>query len=189
MNIDKLIQVVGYLLNKNNGKMNYTKLIKLLYLADKESYKAINRSITGDNYISMKNGPVLSTLYYLISNNYNNKNILDLWNKYFITNKYDLIQIEKNINDSELSRFEKRTLEALDLQFKESDFIEMITFVHDKKNCPEWENPKVFSKPITEKAILRSIGRTNEEIKSILEEEKQYQKEEKILNSLSAIVV
>ena len=59
-NLEKLIQACNYLLKKNNYSLNYTKLIKLLYLADKESLKGAIQTISGDTYVSMDNGPVLS---------------------------------------------------------------------------------------------------------------------------------
>jgi len=37
MNMRKVIQVVGHLLQKYSGRLNYTKLIKLLYLADRKA--------------------------------------------------------------------------------------------------------------------------------------------------------
>jgi hypothetical protein len=45
---------------KYEHRLNYIKLIKLLYLADKESLKNSTHAITGDTYISMKNRHVLS---------------------------------------------------------------------------------------------------------------------------------
>ncbi len=47
--IRKLIQSAGYLLSlTKNKKMNYTKLLKLLYISDKESLKKWDKTITGD---------------------------------------------------------------------------------------------------------------------------------------------
>ena len=49
MNLEKLIQVTGYILKKyKETTLNYTKLIKLMYLADRESIREMNVSITGD---------------------------------------------------------------------------------------------------------------------------------------------
>ena len=56
MNIEKLIQVVGYILKKyDNHKENFTKIIKILYLADRKSLAESGYSITEDSYVSMKN--------------------------------------------------------------------------------------------------------------------------------------
>ena len=36
MNFKKLVQVVNYVLAKDDYRLNYTKLIKLLYISDRE---------------------------------------------------------------------------------------------------------------------------------------------------------
>ena len=65
MQIDKLIQTVSYLLKKYDYSLNYTKLIKELYLADRESIRRSGWSITGDSYRNLPYGPVLVNLYDL----------------------------------------------------------------------------------------------------------------------------
>jgi len=47
--------------------MNYLKLMKLLYLADRESMRRNGRPISGDRYVSMDHGPVLSQTLNLIN--------------------------------------------------------------------------------------------------------------------------
>jgi uncharacterized phage-associated protein len=59
-NEQKATQAAARFLKLANGKMNYLKLIKLLYLLDRESLNRRGRPVTGDQYYSMKLGPVLS---------------------------------------------------------------------------------------------------------------------------------
>ncbi len=47
--------------------MNYMKLIKLLYLTDREALKRWGRPVTTDCYVSMDRGPVLSEVLNLIN--------------------------------------------------------------------------------------------------------------------------
>jgi len=46
--------------------MSYLKLIKLLYLLDREALLRGGRPVTTDRYVSMANGPVVSRIYELI---------------------------------------------------------------------------------------------------------------------------
>jgi hypothetical protein len=46
MNLTKIIQIVHHLLAKNGYRLNYTKLIKLLYLADREALSLWDSSIS-----------------------------------------------------------------------------------------------------------------------------------------------
>ena len=53
-------------LKLRGGRMSYLKLIKLLYLLDREALLRWGRPVTTDRYISMDNGPVVSRIYDLI---------------------------------------------------------------------------------------------------------------------------
>ena len=59
----------------------------------------------------------------------------------------------------------------------------MIDYVHE--NCPEWQNPQGSSYPITNESILSTLGKSQEEIDFIMEEEKLYAKEDLELAKLS----
>ena len=54
----KTAQASAYLLHKAGGTMEHLKLMKLLYLADRLSWKEYDKSITGDEYYSLPYGPV-----------------------------------------------------------------------------------------------------------------------------------
>ena len=47
--------------------VSYTHLIKLLYLLDRRALSQWGRPVTGDDYFSMKYGPVLSEVLDLIT--------------------------------------------------------------------------------------------------------------------------
>lgn len=184
MNMEKLIQVVAYILNKYNGRLNYTKLIKILYLADRKSFAETGYSITGDSYVSMKDGPVLSGLYSLIKNNYFDKTVQYYWNSKFQTEDYDLLKIVSFVSEGELSDFETTTLDQIDSQFHSSSYSQMIDYVHDSKNCPEWKH--TFSSiPLSEEEIMKNIGFSDEDIKVIQEEKEFYKNEDKFWEGLN----
>jgi len=182
-NIDKLIQVCNYLVKKNNNSLNYTKLIKLLYISDKESLKQSLQTITGDNYVSMDNGPVLSKLYYLIKGQYRKESYQNLWNSRFIKDGYNLVAVTHQIPHSELSKFEMGILDNIFEQYKDTDVREIIKFLH---KCPEWKNPSGSSIPIKPEEILKSIGKSSEEIDWILAETQAFEEEERAFMSLAS---
>lgn len=64
----KTTQLAGLLLKlrEQDGRMSYMKLIKLMYLIDREALLRWGWSMTGDTYASMKHGQVLSNTYDLI---------------------------------------------------------------------------------------------------------------------------
>ena len=63
----KTTQVAARLLELRGGPMSYLKLIKLLYIIDREALLRWGRPLTGDRYVSMDHGPVLSQTLNLIT--------------------------------------------------------------------------------------------------------------------------
>jgi len=181
-NIEKLIQACNYLIKKSNQKINYTKLIKLLYLADRESLELTTQSITGDKYVCMRSGPVLSRLYDLIKGKYSEADQV-LWNSRFIKDGYDLVVTTENIPQGELSLFETQVLDKIYEKFKDYTVPNMIEYVHN--NCHEWKNPSGSSAPLNPKRILRNIGKTNEEIDWIIAETEAFEEEDRAFLSLA----
>ncbi len=64
--LHKTLQASGVLLSLDANRMAYVRLLKLLYIADREWLAEAGRTITGDEAVAMKNGPVLSQVYDLI---------------------------------------------------------------------------------------------------------------------------
>src|ERR1035437_9322409 len=62
----KVTEAAVFLLELRGGCMHYIKLLKLLYIADRQAFSEWGIPITNDNYVSMDNGPVLSQKYNLI---------------------------------------------------------------------------------------------------------------------------
>src|SRR4051812_25972921 len=62
----KATEATALFLALRGGQMHYMKLIKLLYLADREALLQWGVPITTDSYVSMDHGPVVSTIYDLI---------------------------------------------------------------------------------------------------------------------------
>jgi uncharacterized phage-associated protein len=185
MNIEKLIQAVAYLLKKNDHRLNYTKLIKLLYLSDRAALKETNLTITGDAFVCMKNGPVLSGLYNLIKGKYYDRSAQYSWDAKFSTDGNDLVAVVDRIPEGKLSKFEKDTLDKINEQFYSTPFGKMIDYVHDKSNCPEWNDPGMSSTKLKVEDILKCIGRSPEEIDWILSENKAFEIEDGILAGLA----
>jgi uncharacterized phage-associated protein len=59
-------QASAILLKLSNGVMTRMRLMKLLYIADRELLAETGRTLTGDRAVAMNYGPVLSNTYNLI---------------------------------------------------------------------------------------------------------------------------
>jgi uncharacterized phage-associated protein len=185
MQLEKLVQATGYLLKKyNNRRLNYTKLIKELYLSDRESINATNSALTGDAYVCMKHGPVLSNLYNLIKGRSHDQQAQMYWDSRFSTDGDDLLANFDQYPEGKLSRAEKAIIDKIDGQFHQNRYGELIDYVH--ANCPEWRNPGTTSIPLSLADILSALGRTQDEIDWILEETEAFKEEDRIFAALAA---
>lgn len=170
--IKKIVQAVNFILKKNKGSINYTKLIKLLYIADKEFLRKYDMTISGDFYCSLDNGPILSTVYDLIKGTGNVHDQL-YWDSFFCKDGYDLILVHENkLPTDKLSKAEIEFLQETDNKFRKYSFDQMIEYTHKKELFPEvkWEEAKASSIPLSVDDILKSLGRSDTEIKNIKRE-------------------
>lgn len=187
MNIDKLMQVSNYLLKKYNFSLNYTKLIKEMYLADRECIKQTGWSMTGDLYRNMPYGPVLTGTYNLILGRHPDLRLQSKWDSCFLTDSKELRAKTDILSDSELSNLEKSILDKIDLKYHSYSYSKMIDEVHDKNICPEWKNPNGSSVPLTKRDIMCAIGFDEKTINHFLEEEETYRYEADLISSLENI--
>src|SRR5580658_10497524 len=63
----KAAQAAGRLISQGGGEMNYMALLKLLYLIDREALVRWGKTITGDQFVAMKHGPVLRRIFDLVT--------------------------------------------------------------------------------------------------------------------------
>ena len=67
-NYKKSVQALNLLANKSGGTLNKMKAIKLIWLADRLHLRNYGRSITGDLYYALPNGPVPSATRDVLEN-------------------------------------------------------------------------------------------------------------------------
>ena len=65
----KTTQMAAYFISHEGGEISKLKLIKLLYLAERESLRQHGRVMTGDRFVAMPYGPVLSMTLDLANEN------------------------------------------------------------------------------------------------------------------------
>jgi len=167
--VKKIIDAVNYLLLRNGGSINYTKLIKLLYLADRKALTEWGFTITGDRYYSLKNGPILSQTFDLIKGKAE-ADVQTFWDEFFYTDGYALIGENIDRPHNSLSPIEEEILEQIDEQYKTYTYQKIIDLVHSPNVCPEWKDPGRGTLPITLEDILKNSGKSEAEIKEILDE-------------------
>jgi uncharacterized phage-associated protein len=154
-NFQKALQASAVLLNAVRWKrMSYMRLLKLLYIANRESLKETGRVIVPDHFVAMKNGPVLSGLLDVIKDQHP---LSRFWNKYVIRSNYE-IELQDDPGNDLLSRHDVAKLTAVaEAHQAESDW-DIVELTHQ---FPEWASkaPGDSSVPIQLEDILKAIGR------------------------------
>ena len=151
--------------------MSYLKLMKMMYLAEKQFLLTHGERLTGDEMVSMPYGPVLSSAYgcFMGGSEY-----WDSWIEnpggYDLALRSSVIVNEKDPLDTfdELSLAEQEVLDSIFNEFGNVSRWALVAKLHDPKFCPEWEDPHGSSYPIPVSALLMKNGKTKREADAIL---------------------
>ena len=127
----KVAQTAAFLLEKRGGAMSHLKLMKLLYLADREAMNRYGISISGDHMVAMPHGPVLSmTLDYMDGGIESSPGG---WEEWISDKENHEVSLRKPIARGaldELSIAEIEVLEAVWNQFGKMDRWEIRNYTH-----------------------------------------------------------
>ena len=104
-NDKRVTQVAARFLQLECKPMKYMKLLKLLYIADRKAILQGKKPFSGDEYYSMKLGPVLSNTYDLIKH----PDGMSYWHGHISIQGYYASLIKVPSSDS-LSRFAERII-------------------------------------------------------------------------------
>ncbi len=169
----KATQAAAFFLSLRGGQMHYIKLIKLLYLSDREALLRWGAPITTDRFVSMDNGPVLSRVLNLITED----RPKPVWSLYISAPLGDYeVQLLKNATTDRLSRAEENLMREIFTQYGYRNRWDLIENVMHK--LPEWKDPEGSSLPIQLRDILEAAGESEEEIRAVLRELHSFESDE-----------
>ena len=163
---DKATQAAAKLLLLEGGEMNYMKLLKLLYLADRRALVQWGRPITFDSYFSLDHGPVLSFTYNNISAE-PGPGRDSYWHRHIGAPHDYKVALASEAPSDELSAAELEVLELTYRKFGHMDQWELRDYTH--QHLPEWTDPDGSSHPIDLSDILLAEGWSDDEIREIEE--------------------
>lgn len=157
---DKATQAAALMLAWSGGSMNYMKLIKLLYLADRSALLARGRPITFAKPFSMRHGPVLSEVLDLI-NEGNRPGAASVWTDVVSAPESYSVRLRSECPADDLSDAEETLLREVFDAYGAMEPWALVEHLH--KTLPEWI-PTDGAIPIQYSDILRQAGRTDAEV-------------------------
>lgn len=160
----KALQAAAVILRLAGGRLNYMKLLKLLYLADRTALIERGWPVTTDRPVSMRYGPVLSNIYSLIRDQAMPGSTSE-FARYIVQDQPYEVALKDDPGDDELSRYETNLLEQIWESFGAKTPWELVDYTH---GLPEWSDPDDSSIEIWPEDILRAANLPEEEIKERL---------------------
>ncbi|MGA9642073.1 MAG: Panacea domain-containing protein [Terriglobales bacterium] len=175
----KATQAAGFFLKLRGGQMHYIKLIKLLYLADREALIRWGLPFTTDRHVSMDHGPVVSGILNLITDD----RPKPVWSKYISAplGEYEVRLLHEAPTDL-LSKAEEALMTEIFEKYGHRNRWDLIDNVMHK--LPEWRNPSGTAIPISIREILEAEGEEDSDIRAIIKEIYSVAKSEEILSSV-----
>ena len=161
---DKATQAAALFLKFKGDKMSHLKLMKLLYLAEREALLRWGRPITYDFCVSMDHGPVLSQTLNLVNGYTQTKG---LWEKAISAPENHEVTLLENPGVDKLSDAEEQLIREIFDKYGNKSRWDIREFTH---TLAEWQDPKGSSIGIDYKEILRAGEKTDAEIEAILED-------------------
>lgn len=153
----KAAQIAAWFLERSKDQsMEVMKLVKLMYLADRQAMEAYGFPLTGDRPVSMQHGPVLSQTYDYINGGLDSGP--DGWDCWISDREGRRLSLadRKDFDLDELSPADERVLAAIWEKFGSMTSSQLRNFTHDR--CPEWVDPEGSSRPIPFARIFEALG-------------------------------
>jgi uncharacterized phage-associated protein len=138
---EKTLQAAGVLLDLDGPRMDRLRLLKLLYIADRELLAETGRTLTGDRALAMKHGPVLGRVYDLIRGE---SSRAGEWGRSIHSDGRSVV-LRDDPGRGELSRREVEKLTELTDRYRNVDDWALSEATHD---FPEWSRNYAADGPI-----------------------------------------
>jgi uncharacterized phage-associated protein len=159
----KATQAAAHLLRLRGGRMSYMKLVKLLYLADREALLRWGRPISTDRYVSMDRGPVLSRVLDLATEG-GDPGAPSVWAASITEPSHYEVELKAEAGDDELSDAEVQLLDQVFAEHGRKSRWELVKLTH---TLPEWIDPHGSAIAITYRDILKAGGKSDLEIAAV----------------------
>jgi len=163
---EKAVEAAAILLKLHGKPMKYLGLLKMLYIADRVALQRMEQPITGDHYVSMDYGPVLSGVYDLIKGQ-EIDDALPLWSKFISRHNKNVVSLITDPGNEDLCEEEEEIIHEVYETFGHLDPFDVAEWTHD---LPEWQDPHGSAIPISVEDILKNVGKSNKEIQEIQQE-------------------
>jgi len=138
-------------------RMSYLRLLKLLYIADREALRETGRPIVGTRPVAMAHGPVLGEIYDLVKGEHWD---VPIWAEFIRRDGYE-VELAKDPGVLTLSRCEIGMLTKTAEDHRDMDDWQLVGETH---GFDEWRRNyhEGTSTPIPFEDIIEAVGRVSD---------------------------
>jgi hypothetical protein len=155
--------------------MDYLRLAKLIYLADRQSILTRGVPIIGGTYLSMFKGPTISEFM-----NFVHRRNAPAWTETISIRFGNEIRLQGSPCFGALSQAELNILDLVVAQHAQRTTDELVDWCH--KNCPEYEEvDRHQRRPIKVETILKCAGRGKKQIQKVLQDAQEIEEMDRLL--------
>ncbi|MGB0412416.1 MAG: Panacea domain-containing protein [Pikeienuella sp.] len=153
----KAAQTIAFFAMQEGATINILKVVKLVYLADRESLKRRGHPIQDEVRVSMPYGPVNSTTLDYLNGAYRNDGG---WSEYLTDRANHQVALSDESMTvgslNALSEGDIGILESVWQQFGAMNEFDLADWTHN--HIVEWQDPNGSSRPIPLDRIMTAIG-------------------------------
>ncbi len=175
---DRSLEASAYLLQLGGGSMEYIRLLKLLYIAERELLAEDASPLTGDICTAMDHGPVLSTVQDIIlDRNWQGAE----WHQFIARTGYS-IKLAADPGFDHLSASVVTKLREVHSRYSEMNVWDLVKL---SQAFPEWNKNYSGSgcRPIPLEDILEGMGAEEGTLEAIREEEAIRRQMDRVISS------
>jgi uncharacterized phage-associated protein len=154
--LEKTMQAVAVLLKTDEQhKMSFIRLLKLLYIANRESIRETGYPIVDDKTAAMDHGPVMSHTYDCLKEKAPEQ---ERWSQHFQTSGNHFVRLIRDPGDSALSEYDEALLLRVADQYLEWEDYEIAKLTHSFPEYTAHKPPEGRSRSIPVRDILEAVG-------------------------------
>ncbi|MEY2502289.1 MAG: hypothetical protein QOI07_2623 [Verrucomicrobiota bacterium] len=158
----KATEAVARLLERGGGKADYLRIVKLIYLADRDSIIRRGVPIVGGSYFSMRCGPTVGEVMKFANLERHNAE----WEKHISPRQGNTLVLKEAPEYNHLSQSELDILDGVVEEHAARSTWGLVKWCH--VYCREYERVWLGRKDIHVESILRAGGKTADRIHRVV---------------------
>ena len=146
-------QAAAFFARKEGGRIDYLKLVKLMYLAEREFMDRYLEPLYYDEYVNMEHGPAPSAVINFIKGRFKDAR----WSKYLHVKSDTIVENRSSFPLDHLSEAALGVLGDLWKHHGHRGGFELRDWIHE--NCDEWRIPKGKSENLSHRSIFEALNK------------------------------